>query len=45
MLTKRKLRDAESVGNIEVRIAKAEQRKAELDQDIEKIKADKDPLE
>jgi hypothetical protein len=35
---KRKVNDAESVGNIEFKIEKAHERKEELDHEIEKLK-------
>lgn len=38
---KRKIKDAESVGNIEVRIALAEEKKTKLNQEIESVKAEK----
>lgn len=45
MLIKRKFKDAESVGNIEVKIAHAEERKTQLNQEIDSVKAQKEPLE
>jgi hypothetical protein len=38
MLLKRKIKDAESVGNIEFKIAKAQEKKIELDHEIEQVK-------
>jgi len=45
MLLKRKLREAESSGNIEGKLEHCEDRKDELDEEISKIKSQKDPLE
>lgn len=44
-LLKRKMKDAETVGNIEYKIEKAEQRKEELDHEIERLREEKEPLE
>lgn len=44
-LAKRKVKDAEPAGNIEGKLASAEQRKEELDAQISKAKAEKEPLE
>ncbi len=45
MLLKRKLREAESSGNIEEKLEHCEDRKDDLDEEISKIKTQKDPLE
>lgn len=45
MLLKRKLREAESSGNIEFKLEQCEERKDQLDEEIEKVKKDKDPIE
>jgi hypothetical protein len=41
MLLNRKIREAESSGNIEIKLEQAEDRKEELDELIEKVKAEK----
>jgi chromosome segregation ATPase len=45
MLLKRKLREAESSGNIEYRLEQCEERKEQLDEEITAIKKEKDPIE
>jgi chromosome segregation ATPase len=45
MLLKRKIREAESSGNIEFKLEQCEERKDELDEEIEKIKKNKEPIE
>lgn len=45
MLLKRKIREAESSGNIEFKLEQCEQRKDQLDDEIEKLKKEKDPVE
>lgn len=45
MLLKRKLREAESSGNIEMKLEQCEERKEVLDEEITKVKALKDPIE
>jgi hypothetical protein len=44
-LIKRKIKEAESSGNIEIKLEEAEDRKDELDDRIDKIKAQKEPLD
>lgn len=45
MLLKRKIKDAESSGNLELKLEQAEDLKDELDDIIDKIKKEKDPLD
>lgn len=45
MLLKRKIREAESSGNIEIKLEQAEDLKEELDEQISKIKAEKEPID
>lgn len=45
MLLKRKLREAESSGNIEFKLEQCEERKDQLDDEIAAIKKEKDPIE
>ena len=42
---KRKLKNAESSGNIEIKLEKCEMREDELNEEIEEIKKEKDPIE
>lgn len=42
---RRRIKDAESAGNIEAKLDKAEQRKGELNLEIEQLKEEKKPLE
>lgn len=44
-MLKRKIKEAESSGNIEIRLEQAEDLKDELDELIEKIKSQKEPLD
>lgn len=44
-LIKRNMKEAESSGNIEIKLEEAEDRKDELDDRIDKIKAQKEPLD
>lgn len=44
-ILKRKIREAESSGNIELKLQKCELRKEELDDEIADIKKEKDPIE
>ena len=44
MVAKRKIKDAESVGNIDAKLSAAEQRKEELDAEIQKVKSEKEPI-
>jgi uncharacterized coiled-coil DUF342 family protein len=45
MLLKRKVREAESSGNIEYKLEQCEERKDQLDDEITAIKKEKDPIE
>lgn len=45
MILKRKIREAESSGNIEIRLEQAEDLKDELDEQIDRIKKEKDPID
>ena len=45
MMLKRKIKDAESSGNIEMKLEEAEDLKEELDEKIDSIKKQKDPLD
>ena len=45
MLLKRKVKDAESSGNIEIKLEQAEDLKDELDEKIDSIKQQKAPLD
>lgn len=45
MLLKRKIKEAESSGNIEIKLEQAEDLKDELDEKINNIKKQKDPLD
>ena len=45
MMIKRKIREAESSGNIEIRLEQAEDLKEELDEQIDRIKKEKDPID
>jgi hypothetical protein len=45
MLLKRKVREAESTGNIECKLEQCEERKEQLDEEIDAIKKEKDPIE
>lgn len=45
MVLKRKIREAESSGNIEIKLEQAEDLKEELDELINKIKTEKDPID
>ena len=45
MLLKRKVKDAESSGNIEIKLEQAEDLKDELDEKIDSIKQQKTPLD
>lgn len=44
-LIKRKIREAESSGNIEIKLEKCELRKEELDDEIAQLKEEKEPIE
>lgn len=41
---KRKVREAESTGNIEFKLEQCEERKEQLDEEIAAIKKEKDPI-
>ena len=45
MTLKRKIKDAESSGNVEIKLEQAEDLKDELDDIIDKIKKEKDPID
>lgn len=45
MMLKRKIKDAESSGNIEIKLEQAEDLKEELDEKIDSIKTQKNPLD
>lgn len=44
MLLKREIRKAEATGNIEIKLEQAEELKDQLDEEIDRIKKEKDPI-